>query len=97
MKTTTKTLLGHAALVLAFFAYPVLWLLLVFHVPVPSRVAWWLAVLPHAVLGVFAVWSVCRLLLARTWKRIVLWLALLLASLLALGWNWLLISGMYAR
>lgn len=97
MKTTTKTLLGYAALVLAFFAYPVLWLLLIFHVSVPSKVALWLAVFPHVVLGVFSISCFCRLLLARMWKRVVLWLPLLLASLLALGWNWLLISGIYTR
>lgn len=97
MKATAKTLLGYAALVLAFFAYPVLWLLLIFHVPVPSKVALWLAVFPHVVLGVFSIWCFCRLLLARTWKRVVLWLALLLATLLALGWTWLLIDGWYMR
>ena len=97
MKTTTKTLLGYAALVLAFFAYPVLWLLLIFRTHVSSTVALWLAVFPHVVLGVWAIWFFGRLLLARTWKRVLLWLGLLAASLLALGWNWLLISGIYTR
>jgi hypothetical protein len=97
MKTTTKTLLGYGALVLAFFAYPVLWLLLIFRTHVPSKVAWWLAVFPNVVLGVFAIWCYCRLLMARTWKRVVLWLCLLVATLLALGWTWLLVGGIYMR
>ena len=97
MKTTTKTLLGYAALVLGFFAYPVFWLLLIFRTHVSSKVALWLAVFPHVVLGVFAIWCFCRLLMARTWKRVVLWSSLLLSTLLALGWNWLLISGIYMR
>ncbi len=97
MKTTTKTLLGYAALVLAFFAYPVLWLLLIFRTHVSSTVALWLAVFPHVVLGVFAIWCFWQLLMARTGKRVALWSSLLLSSLLALGWNWLLIGGWYMR
>lgn len=97
MNATGKTLLGHGAWVLFFLAYPILWLLLVFRTHVPSKVALWLAVLPHVVLGVYAIWCFCRIWSARTWKRVLLWLGLLAASLLALGWNWLLISGIYMR
>ena len=96
-RKTVWTALGYAAWVLSFFAYPVLWLLLIFHVRVPADVAWWLAVFPHVVLVVFGVWRFWRLLRARTLKTVLLELSLLLASLLALGWNWLLISGIYMR
>ena len=96
-RKTVWTALGYAALVLSFFAYPVLWLLLIFHVHMSSRVAWWLAVFPHVVLVVFGVWCIWRLLRARTVKEILLEVCLLLVSLLALGWNWIVIGGMYMR
>ena len=69
MSPTGKTLLGYGALVLFFFAYPVLWLLLIFRVHVSSDVAWWLAVFPHVCLVLFLGWCVRQLLLAKTLKR----------------------------
>lgn len=97
MSPTGKTLLGYGALVLFFFAYPVLWLLLIFRVHVSSDVAWWLAVFPHVCLVLFLGWCVRQLLLAKTLKRVLLWVCLLLASLLGVGWTFLLIGGMYMR